>query len=501
MTVGTRLMVVAYDGITMEAYTEYEIADVSGAITPVGSAVGMVIPAGSYRFVAYSLNTNDPLSYAATMGPYTAGSDDVLWGETPVETLVDGVDYNITIPMYHQFSRVTVVATSIDMSPYTIDDLEAEVLGYQAKLIPKDGLVKDAAENQAFTSFSTLGNATVTSDMITVYTGGESTTAVRFTTVTMGAITHRNRVARFNRKLEPGKSYTLKVSFKELFWAKSNIYWETVSDVNDAKYPGYLTFAPAEANDSKAGYQGVFFKWGSLVGVSPAQATNGSNAYAGQSVPIYVPYNYTDNAPAAAKWRASTNATEYTTWGAIPYLTEISYTGGYTGGDYTISNTYAIDPERNTEAMYQGLRGDICQYISKTGAVSGKYRLPIASEFGPAKNTNFDTSGLWTQAGVFSEDNSLGNPEGTFDLYGTSGGHRGKAKDYLGSVDLPAAGERTDFGGSGGGLRRVALNGLYWTGSEYSDYQLYTFEIHYDFVGYFDSFERTDGRPLRCVRN
>jgi hypothetical protein len=482
ITPGARVRIVAYD--SSNAYVgdaEYEVGS-SGEL--VGATALSVSAGNGYRFVAYSLNTTAALSYAATMGPYSPDGDDVLWGISDPANITEGGANNVTVKMYHQFSRVRFEVTCADLGAYSISALTAAVAGYKAGLTVQSGLTKDVAEDQAFVSYSGLGTATVTGARRVVYTGGEPTTEVKITSATVGGTTRTGLVARFNRKLEPGKSYTLKVSFKEVVFAYSNIYWDDVAQ--------QLTFdTTAKGNQ---GYQGVMFKWGSLVGVSPA--LSGGDINYNDNTVLYVPYGY----PSAPKWKERMRTeiaadgdipygSNWTTWGHstanatdIPYLDQINYAESQS--NYGSSNTYAINPDRNTEAMYQSLRGDICQYLSKTGAVLGNYRLPIANECGtdannPWNNSNPTTvpvNGGWVKGtGTFTATANAGYPNGRADLLSNkqsdsfdntknsnaTGTIYGSATNIMMFVTLPAAGNRYYQGE----LVDVGSFGDYWSGS------------------------------------
>jgi hypothetical protein len=496
---GTKIRIVAYDSSDNYADdNEYEVG-AAGSLTSTTSA-SLEVPAGIYRFVAYSLNTNATLSYAATMGPYSPGSVDLLWGEAPNETIVEGGANDVTVPMYHQFSRVRLEATSTALGAYTISNIDAVLVGNRAGLTVKSGPTKGTAENQTFTRTTTLPSATVAFAQRMAYTGGDAVTSVLVTTATIGGTTHTNRMARFKRKLEPGKSYSLKIAFKNLEWARSNIYWNS----------SRLTFIPANGTTNYEGYQGVFFKFGSLVGVSPAtvysyQAGVGSiysPNYFDQAVPIYVPSGY----PSSPKWTATTSTSSgYSTWGFrtnnatdIPYLDPIDYAGS--GSDFGRSSTYAIDAERNTTEMYQGLRGDICQYLSTaTGVVAGNYRLPTSYEFGSASD--------WTTGGTAESNVRLGGNTGATNLLSADVPWAKSAA--MGNVTLPAGGMRYS-----GTLNYVGADGYLWSGS--AGHWPGASPVHAEdaYMLYLSgsgsgnhsvltdrSIERSHGCPVRCVKN
>jgi hypothetical protein len=496
LEVGTRLRIVAYDSSAhLVDNFEYEVTNSSGAIKPVGSATGLTLPSpGSYTFVVYSLNTAAALSYSATLGPYspnTAG-DDLLYVKVEDVAIVVG-DNNVPIVMKHAFSRVTLKATTDNLSGTPdINDLEAALAGYEAML--HDGMiVNGAAEYQAFASFSPLGTTTVTGARRMVYTGGESITSIKITSVTIGTTTRANLLPiQFNQKLDPGKSYTLRISFKNLVWAKSNIYWVKTGTYDDDEDSvadgdvGYLTFDTTD--EGNQGYQGVFFKYGSLVGISPTLTTSIHDTPQDISVdtPVYLP-TYHAGSPATSTWRSPT-ISPYTKAGWEPPQSGVASNGAatipYLDGSYddtenTRNSTFAMDAARNTKEMYEGMRGDICQYLSKTGAVSGNYRLPMSSEFGTTNSvwnssnpTTVAVAGGWTKGLINASwntydvpQNDAGKPDGIADLTDALENNANKilgfVKNTAMDVILPASGSRS----STGVLDVVGTAGFYWTGS------------------------------------
>jgi hypothetical protein len=118
--------------------------------------------------------------------------------------------------------------------------------------------------------------------------------------------------------ITPQKLYTFTATLKEDRWAGSNIYWDGTK----------LTFDdPSKMGKSAA--QGLFFKWGSLQGISPV------GAWAGGSTPVY---STTAQGTAAS-------------WEAILY-------DNVTADDGTLDSDH-----------------DICQQISE-----GNYRMPTKDE-------------------------------------------------------------------------------------------------------------------------
>jgi hypothetical protein len=214
-----------------------------------------------------------------------------------------------------------------------------------------------------------------------------------------------------------------------LQWAGSNIYWDGSK----------LTFADS-GDKSKEKYQGVFFKWGSLVGMSPAGAEN-----SGWSGRTYYPTNPgVDNT-----WATNTTAYGSSNYGGIPFVSDapIPY-----ARDNAYLTTLTNDPITGPTAI-AARKGDICVYLTKTGAApAGKrWRMPTSTEFGDAMAEyirNPETGGFTPRADQ--------NANGQSSI--TGGWQRGNSNHPY----FPASGFRNYTSGS---LNSVGIMGDYWSSS------------------------------------
>jgi uncharacterized protein (TIGR02145 family) len=505
METGTIIVIAAYDenGDYVDK-AEYEVTDGNGGIKPTAAdGIGLTITtAGDYTFVAYSLNTTSSFTYSNNMGPYSANSsgDDPLWGSTkvPVSAGMNRVD----IKMRHVFSKVKIRALSTELSGTpAISNVSATLVGYKAVI--QDGAIgKGDAEEQAFEAFPASPTTDALSAPRVVYAGGEDITTIKINSATIGTATHTGSVARFNKKLLPGHSYTLTVKFDELVWAGSNVYWVITSGNN-----GYLTFDATDKGNQ--GYQGVFFKWGSLVGISPTQ-TSGSNNFT-NTTPVYMP-TYNVGTPTSstwvrstgydpAKWVSTVSGAAENGADAIPYLDGRS---DFNASDNTRNNTFVIDAERNKDAMYLGKRGDICQYIGKTQVALKGFRLPTSSEFGTViEDWNGTTAkgGGWQPLGDWTWNNAAGNPEGSSNLRVAAKNNANTVfsaiqNNGMGGVVLPASGYRGE-----GTMATVGSVGNYWSGSSYSETHGWRIDFHATSVRPNIAAYRSDGFAVRCVKN
>jgi hypothetical protein len=254
--------------------------------------------------------------------------------------------------------------------------------------------------------------------------------------------------AKFNKDLLPGQSYTLTDDVKETIFAGSNIYWD-----NDAQI---LTFADRGITD-KQDYQGVFFKWGSLIGVSGAKyGSSGAYNLFSTTTPIFVP-----DVVSHTSWSIGP-ITSYTLGGAgaadtweeipfvdvnIPFVNSVNYLVG-------ISN----------ETSYSAYKGDICRYLSEKhyAPPSENWRMPTADELWMAGDLHqgWSNSG-WTQVGtswvtIVSSMTTLADTYGTRTI--TSGGM------YQGQF-FPASGWRSSSYSDGRLANTVGQEGTYKTGT------------------------------------
>jgi hypothetical protein len=270
-------------------------------------------------------------------------------------------------------------------------------------------------------------------------------------------------------------------------WARSNIYW----DVNDKK----LTFVPGGSDVSKEGYQGVFFRWGSLVGISPVGDFDADT-------PVYVPDEDDDDNNPDTKWKASTAEDEgYTTWGAlsgadtdIPYVDPVHFHEGPT----VDGNTYLIDAARNDPAtMYAYRRGDICQYLGTVDDNLKGYRLPRGSEFGQRLALWNDHTDGWVLVGTFTAQ--TGNDYGTAIFTGSPAVQGYPKNTIMGNAIFPASGSRSTYDGTP--LDNAGTSGSYWSGSANGLNSVWCFGIALAAVGTGNTAHRSNGFPVRCVKN
>jgi hypothetical protein len=355
-------------------------------------------------------------------------------------------------------------------------------------------ITSGTASTQLFPSFSATVDATSqTSNELRIMPKASSTITITIlasavSRVDLSNVPTASKTATLITPLVAGISYAITVRLRLPIWARSNIYWDDGTSYNPVR-PPKLTFIPAADDpadnvDDHQGYQGVFFKWGSLVGISPAR-TSTSNNFSG-STPVYIP-TYNKTTYADSSWEMK-NSHSYTSNGWIETkngttengTANIPYLDGRAAFDFIgntgRSSTFLTDAAQNTDDMYEGRRGDICQYLSKTKAVTDNYRLPISNEFGPYTTSSWTTGTANADGWIKgknpfpSANTAAGEPDGTANLLvaAENNGNEiyGSANSSPMGVVFPASGYRNYSGGALGG---VGEGGYYWSGSASSE--------------------------------
>jgi hypothetical protein len=219
-------------------------------------------------------------------------------------------------------------------------------------------------------AFSTFGSDTVTSDPRTIYPAIASlaTTVTVGNLIVDGIASPGTLTATFTQVLEGGKSYVLTLDLWEVIFAGSNIYWD--------KDNGRMDFKPAGHVGDESFYQGLYFKWGSMVGM-------GVPAYANTSAQWYWPID--DDT-----WDTGGYGSLYAVYGLIPRMNNNLSVSNYGPDNDYVTNGYAAD-NGGLPFNYTNKFGDICRRINPD------YRLPRTGEFGfGATYTEF----VWGPASV-----------------------------------------------------------------------------------------------------
>jgi hypothetical protein len=546
LATGTHFRVIAVTG-TSDYYSHGDYVYGSGIpLTPSPSTDFHVKVGQIYSFICISYNSASlPPSTGYTVGSPLPTSfnvsntrDLLLWRSSSTTISSAGIDLDITLTQ--MLAKVKVIVdcdynkwkiTSVTANKITIGEVSPSyTLNWSNRTITGPG----TGEYQGFTYSTIVPNSTSqTSGELRVVPKGSGTVTVKLLAGAISrngfatAVPSGERSATFTTPLSAGVSYTVTTRLRVPIFARSNIYWHSTGGNS-----GYLTFVPAAIppdhnDDTKQGYQGVLFKYGSLVGISPAQKSGANetqkNAFDG-TVPVYIP-TYDGYTPANSTWVRSDNH-GYTVAGwpvtssgvsengtaNIPYL-DGSYSGPGTVA-YGRNNRFAIDADRNTNAMYEERRGDICQYLGKTQSALAGYRLPTSNEFGSESeivwNASAPNANGWEQGSAFVQNEAVGYADGTADLLDATPGKNNGSTVYgsainrtMDDVVFPASGARYYFLSTQthSSLSRPGELGFYWSGSAYIDYYGYYLYFGTSGPNPNSARHRSFACPVRCVKN
>jgi hypothetical protein len=293
---------------------------------------------------------------------------------------------------------------------------------------------------------------------------------------------------------------------------------------------GSLTFF--EDDSSKSGYQGLFFKWGSLIGVAATGTSGDLNAFK-EDTYLYIPdlvsgasegkyykvkvrdvrslYENIANPEmekAVKDFRKKLLIDEDMTYGAYADWTKIPYVDGGNDDDDIDGSSSGHGDHRLTDKsadLYARYKGDICKFLSDKKGTNGS---------GLKRNWVMPKSEVWKGG-----DSSINEtPRDVGDGYkysrttlppvssitpenGDGGIATGLGLTYTlntnESVVFPASGHRD----AGGAMDYVGSNGDYWSSSVDGSY--YAYQLHfYDswLEQHFSLYHRTTGLSVRCVQ-
>ena len=264
-------------------------------------------------------------------------------------------------------------------------------------------------------------------------------------------------------------------------FARSNIVWDATNNK--------LTFAVTEADNATipANSQGVFFKWGSLVAVSPVGA------------------NY-----ASSQILFSPSGTTNYTWANIPYISETTGKFGTHGTDEDDFAGYDGGSNTNGPGFNASTnKGDICRYISDRGWVQGKWRLPTSDEQQALINEVTSVSNNGGFGNITGAPNTGNNAHGFWQVpsgrwlgagaAADAARNTGKAAELVpgsSSVYFPAGGYR-DY--SSGNTDHAGGDGYSWSASSNTTALAYSLNV-YSGIASWISNNRNYGFAVRCLR-
>ena len=497
------LRIVAYkagSSNSNDGYADFTVIDNNGELS--GGSL-MVEEGESYTFVAYSINLGNLPTHKETLTGSVA-LNDLLWGSSGIIEI--GKSTTVSITMSHKFARVTAYVTTVDpglLNPPVITNLDSTFISpsFKINLNVKDGDCTIASlETRSFgTPWISQNTTNVRSRDTYIYTDGAPETVITFKKLFLGGYSEpfTNLTAKFKKTLVPGYSYNLYVKIRQNRWAGSNIYWDG----------NQLTFHPAE-DRSNEHYQGVFFKWGSLIGIQPSRS-GGVEGVAFANAKKYVPA-YNPASPLNSSW---SNLNESFWYNILP----VTVTSINTDRNNKYLTTMGSDE-------YYALKGDICQYIGETGAGPKGYRMPTSNEMGTILGSWYNlpgpVAGGWMRVGAVADFENITKlpmyfPESSTSQSGmwvneyinSYGGNTTSGATYQGAF-FPTSGWRDTHGI----LSHVGMYGYYWTstigsnitGSLFRAYNLQFFgntinPAEYE-SGVRDSGGSSCAMPIRCIK-
>jgi hypothetical protein len=438
---------------------------VGGALKPDGAPLG--VEPGTYYFAAYSYY-DGTADYPATTD-IDPTSDDLIWARTQKTITMD--DRTVVLAMAHQFSRVRVQVDASSISDAEITALSDVAIegGKKANLAVGTGAVT-ATGTAVTATFPTTGWTTTTATRLSPY----RVFYPSLTKVTVGSMsikinsaaaqTFTNLSATFTQTLAAGVNYKVMVDVRENRWAHSNIYWE--STLNSGT--GGLMFDKTPMSHSD--YQGVYFKFGSLVGIAPTNEVDPL---------LYIP------PVGGGNWISThtISTDDHGLWPSAGTMPAIPYIATGASASNAAAENYLYNMG---SAVFGSYTGDICSYLT-----GGDWRLPNAAEFG-SFGADYDR--------VFSDGPVPNNPAGK-GLLGNAGV---TYRSAYGRVFFPATGERQSDNATGS-VQNPGRIGWYWSGSAgyldatMSGAMLLSFSSGFGLIGAADP-NRLRGFAARCIK-
>jgi hypothetical protein len=329
-----------------------------GTLGPADPAAPLMVEEGvSYEIVAYSYY-NETANYPATTA--INSSNQLLWGKS-VAKVITQADPSVSLTMTQRFAQVKVSVSSANLTGTpnitSIGTVTVVSGGNRCNLTEHSGEMVTGTPPAVQTVSGwtpNLPSVTITSAPRLIYPVASDT----FTTVTVGNITvngapYSDLTTTFSQELLGGRSYTLTMDLRFTRWAGSNIYWDGSK----------MTFYPAGHVGDENLYQGLYFKWGSMIGVSGGHIPNNTRLYNLDPATIQI---YYPTGPDATDWSAGFVSPSYADYASIPSLTDVAvFLPGF-DNDFVTS----------MEVDYTDKFGDICRRIDPD------YRLPTLAEFG-----------------------------------------------------------------------------------------------------------------------
>jgi hypothetical protein len=451
---GQKIRFSAFSGTTQVGIATYSYS--GGQFTPVGNPLEVEPNGATYRFTAHSYYNSTATPDESNIAP----SSDLVWNYKQQAVNATWNSRIVDINMLHKFSRVRVKIDAHEIANAITEIGTVQIVGGKTvNLTVRTGDVASTGTDAPQTVTLSGTSNIQTSDYYPFYPSPTSVTisSIKMTLKDLSTKTITTPLtAKFTKTLTAATSYTLVVDIREVRWAHSNVYWDETLNSGT----GALTFDKTPTNPSHESYQGVLFKFGSLIGIAPIRT------YDMPELTIYIPTPGTDNWDGTKQIGSAGKPWAGTDWAAVPYVT----TNGST-------NNYLYDMGSSVFSSY---KGDICSYLT-----DGEWRLPNAYEFS-SNSADYDVDRILVP---YTED-----PTGKT-LMGDMGA---TYRSAYGVVFFPASGfyeHVTTYVTAGGHY------GMYWSGTSTGSYsQAYFLFTHPTNSRFRDIFTGMNGLSVRCIK-
>jgi hypothetical protein len=380
---------------THQSTATYTYSSGTGNLTS-GSPLKVEPDGTNYRFVAFSYfadnyKGNSPDTY---IYPYC----DLVCGyrDQAITNSIAGRKVGL-INMEHKFSQVRVKIDASEVANSILDYPRSVIIyggdrAYFSSVFNRTITRQNGGDISQWLSFN--GTSSVLTSDYCVHYPAVSSVEIRDLTLSLkigGTHTISNLTLDFDVPLSPNTNYTLVVDIREVPYARSNIYWDG----------SRLWFDKTDQGNED--YNGVHFKWGSLVGISPTYTIL-------ENTTLYIPDNISSR-----------------TWDDTKTIGTSAF-GSWAGIE-----------EGSMSDDFSHYKGDICKYIDSD------WKMPDLPVVGQYIYDGFEARsfGLADYGYLEGGVNHMGDAGVFHSLYGTF---------------LPVAGYRDAYGE----VREVIQTGHYW---------------------------------------
>jgi hypothetical protein len=448
---------------TIYSWADYTAAG-SGTLNPNAGNLH-VVSGEEYDFVCFSYNSKTAdwpaaLSEGGTLGDITVtNANDFLYKK--LTTSLSATSNNLSFTLEQQLTKVTLV---LKRESRTITDVPGPIslnVADFGSFNLKNGTFDSSPYMTDFSGWTGLNSTEVSSVPLTFIpktTGGYAFIIQARSLILDGEkrpkvdLTIRSEKFDFMPQRRYTVSITLKQSSTSVKFAGSNIYWNG----NELTFDDY-------GSNSNTKYQGVYFKWGSFVGISPVGIDYDADASTGTV--LYWPDDVITHT-----WKVVRGIN----WSSIPYE-----------DDRLIKTTDTDACSLLADMDLSAYKGDICNYIKPN------YRMPTLDELTTLYSSNGYNPKVSATASVTvppGDANAAGKYVFADDSYGV---FTGTGTSYT----LPASGYRSGDSGTSGS---AGTYGSYWSGSANGPDQAHELDFNNN-DAHKGNYSRSFAQSVRCV--